>query len=118
MLLQMPAAVVVGGAALGGGSIGPLGTVFAAYILMMVVNILPELNVSVYYSTVAEDAILTLAVLTGSFSRNSSLAYHSRRAVLRWRARRNRLLSSQRYQSERRLALGLPPIATGAIGGR
>ena len=54
MLLQMFAAVVVGGTTLGGGRGGPLGTVFGAYILMMVVNILLVLNVSAYYSTVAE----------------------------------------------------------------
>ena len=51
MLLQMFAAVVVGGTPLGGGRGGPLGSVFGAYILMMVVNILLVLNVSAYYST-------------------------------------------------------------------
>ena len=65
MLLQMFAAVVVGGTKLGGGRGGPLGTVFGAYILMMVVNILLVLNVSAYYSTVAEGSILILAVLAG-----------------------------------------------------
>ena len=52
---------------LGGGRGGPLGTVFGAYILMMVVNILLVLNVSAYYSTIAEGVILILAVLAGSF---------------------------------------------------
>ena len=66
MLLQMFAAVVVGGTMLGGGRGGPLGTVFGAYMLMMVVNILLVLNVSAYYSTVAEGSILILAVLGGS----------------------------------------------------
>ncbi len=75
MLLQIFAAVVVGGTTLGGGRGGPLGTIFGAYILMMVVNILLELNVSAYYSTVAEGTILILAVLTGSFSRNSPLVH-------------------------------------------
>ena len=51
MLLQMFAAVVVGGTMLGGGRGGPLGSVFGAYMLMMVVNILLVLNVSAYYST-------------------------------------------------------------------
>src|SRR5208337_3806972 len=63
MLLQMFAAVVVGGTELGGGRGGPLGTVFGAYILMMLVNILLVLNVSAYYSTIAEGSILILAVL-------------------------------------------------------
>ena len=77
MLLQMFAAVVVGGTTLGGGRGGPLGTVFGAYILMMVVNILLVLNVSAYYSTVAEGSILILAVLAGALSRHSPLARHS-----------------------------------------
>ncbi len=62
----MFAAVVVGGTTLGGGRGGPLGSVFGAYVLMMVVNILLVLNVSAYYSTVAEGSILILAVLGGS----------------------------------------------------
>jgi ribose transport system permease protein len=106
MLLQVFAAVVVGGTTLGGGRGGPLGTIFGAYVLMMVVNILLELNVSAYYSTVAEGAILILAVLTGSFSRNSPLAHYIRRTVLRWRARRNGFLPSQRSLEARKLALG------------
>ena len=68
LLLQMFAAVVVGGTRLGGGRGGPLGTVFGAYILMIVVNILLVLNVSAYYSTIAEGTILILAVLAGSIS--------------------------------------------------
>ena len=94
MLLQIFAAVVVGGTTLGGGRGGPLGTIFGAYILMMVVNILLELNVSAYYSTVAEGTILVLAVLTGSFSRDSPLVQYSRGAILRLRARRQGLLPS------------------------
>src|SRR5208282_4867300 len=103
MLLQMFAAVVVGGTKLGGGRGGPLGTVFGAYILMMVVNILLELNVSAYYSTVAEGTILVLAVLTGSFSRDSPLVQYSRGAILRLRARRQGLLPSQRDLRTRKL---------------
>ena len=63
MLLQMFAAVVVGGTALGGGRGGPAGSIFGAYVLMIVVNILLVLNVSAYYSTIAEGVILLLAVL-------------------------------------------------------
>ena len=74
LLLSLFAAVVVGGSRLGGGQGGPLGTVFGAYILMMVVNILLVLNVSAYYSTIAEGAILVLAVLAGSLTRDSVLA--------------------------------------------
>jgi ribose transport system permease protein len=105
MLLQMFAAVVVGGTTLGGGRGGPLGTIFGAYVLMMVVNILLELNVSAYYSTVAEGTILILAVLTGSFSRNSPLVQYSRRLILTSRARRQGLLPSQRGPQARRLTM-------------
>ena len=45
---------------------------------MMVVNILLVLNVSAYYSTIAEGAILMLAVLAGSLTRDSPLATHLR----------------------------------------
>ena len=51
LLLQIFAAVVVGGTRLGGGRGGCVGSVFGAYILMMVVNILLVLNVSAYYTT-------------------------------------------------------------------
>ena len=54
LLLSLFAAVVVGGTRLGGGRGGPMGSVFGAYILMIVVNILLVLNVSAYFSTVAE----------------------------------------------------------------
>ena len=72
----MFAAVVVGGTRLGGGRGGPIGSIFGAYILMIVVNILLVLNVSAYYSTIAEGTILILAVLAGSM----------RIAIRRWRA--------------------------------
>jgi len=109
MLLQMFAAVVVGGTVLGGGRGGPLGTVFGAYILMMVVNILLVLNVSAYYSTVAEGTILILAVLAGSLNRDSQLARQIRHAVLRISARRLGLLPGQRSSEPRMLRL--PGIA-------
>jgi ribose transport system permease protein len=110
MLLQVFAAVVVGGTALGGGRGGPLGTVFGAYILMMVVNILLVLNVSAYYSTVAEGTILILAVLAGSVSPTSPLAQRIRKAVLRVQARRRGQLPAQRNAAAR--LLRLPDVAT------
>ena len=67
MLLQMFAAVVVGGTAAGRRARRCRSArSFGAYILMIVVNILLVLNVSAYYSTVAEGSILILAVLAGS----------------------------------------------------
>jgi ribose transport system permease protein len=91
MLLQMFAAVVVGGTALGGGRGGPAGSIIGAYVLMIVVNILLVFNVSAYYSTIAEGAILLLAVLAGEIRRNSRLARQIRSVITRfnaWRAGR------------------------------
>ena len=105
MLLQMFAAVVVGGTALGGGRGGPLGTVFGAYILMMVVNILLVLDVSAYYSTVAEGSILILAVLAGGLRADSPLARNVRSLILRVRARAEARLASQRPPEPRFLSL-------------
>jgi ribose transport system permease protein len=87
LLLQMFAAVVVGGTVLGGGRGGPVGTIFGAYILMIVVNILLVLNVSAYYQTIVEGCILVLAVLAGSVSRSSVLASQIRTGIRRVSAR-------------------------------
>ncbi|MBV9244175.1 MAG: ABC transporter permease [Methylobacteriaceae bacterium] len=115
MLVQVFAAVVVGGTRLGGGRGGAFGSIIGAYILMMVVNILLVLNVSAYYSSVAEGTILILAVLGASISRNSVLAHHLRLALTRWRAYRAGLLPSQRHGPEQRLAL---PPRTGTAAAR
>ena len=88
LLLQAFAAVVLGGTVLGGGRGGAVGSVVGAYILMIVVNILLVLNVSAYYSSVAEGAILILAVLGGSLTRHSPVADYTRLLVLKLRARR------------------------------
>ena len=95
MLLQVFAAVVVGGTLLGGGRGGIVGSIFGAYILMTVVNILLVLNVSAYYSTIAEGFILILAVLGASFNRDSTLARALRYSLTRWSARRRGWLVSQ-----------------------
>ena len=87
MLLQVFTAVVLGGTLLGGGRGGAVGSVVGAYILMIVVNILLVLNVSAYYSSVAEGAILVLAVLAGSLNRHSAAADYIRLARLKLRAR-------------------------------
>ena len=105
LLLSMFAAVVVGGTRLGGGQGGPVGTVFGAYILMIVVNILLVLNVSAYYSTIAEGTILILAVLAGSLSRDSVLASQLRLATARFGAWRNRKLPVQLDRTDRRLRI-------------
>ncbi|PDQ19835.1 ABC transporter permease [Mesorhizobium sanjuanii] len=108
LLLSMFAAVVVGGTRLGGGQGGPVGTVFGAYILMIVVNILLVLNVSAYYSTIAEGTILVLAALAGSISHASVLALQLRAARARFAAWRSGILPSQLEHADRRLRIARP----------
>ena len=78
MLLQIFTAVVLGGTLLGGGRGGCIGSVVGAYTLVLVVNILLVLNVSAYYSSVAEGLILILAVLAASLNRRSAVADYLR----------------------------------------
>ena len=111
LLLSMFAAIVVGGTRLGGGRGGPFGSVIGAYILMIVVNILLVLNISAYYSTIAESTILILAVLAGSLSRQSTLAQQIRTLTTRIRARRAGTLVSQLRQDDRRLATSRGDVA-------
>src|SRR5437588_417087 len=107
MLLQMFAAVVVGGTALGGGRGGPTGSIIGAYVLMIVVNILLVFNVSAYYSTIAEGLILLLAVLAGELRRNSRLARQLRSGITRFKAWRSGRLPRQRNRGAHRLTLPL-----------
>ena len=78
MLLQVFTAVVLGGTRLGGGRGGATGSIVGAYTLMIVVNILLVLNVSAYFSSVAEGTILLLAVLVASLNRQSPVAFYLR----------------------------------------
>lgn len=111
MLLQMFAAVVVGGTVLGGGRGGLLGTLFGAYILMLVVNTLLALNVSAFYSTIAEGGILLLAVLAGGLGAASPLGRNLRHARNWWQARRAGLLADQRQDKPRPVQLAALPQA-------
>ncbi len=104
LLLPVFAAVVIGGSRLGGGKGGPLGSVFGAFILMITVNILLALEVSAYFSTIAEGVVLLIAVLAGSFSGNSTLSEQIRHGLAAIRASRGRLLVFQRDHADRRLA--------------
>ncbi len=110
MLLQIFAAVVVGGTVLGGGRGGLVGSIFGAYILMIVVNILLVLNVSAYYSTVTEGVILILAVLAGALGRRARLALWLRSTAQRIKAARQGMLPRQTKQSAVRFRL--PVVAT------
>lgn len=105
MLLQIFAAVVIGGTRLGGGKGGCVGSIFGAYVLMMVVNVLLVLNVSAYYSTIAEGVILVLAVLGASVSWSSTLAQHIRDGRSRLAAVRAGMLPRQLGSENRLLAM-------------
>jgi ribose transport system permease protein len=107
LLLQIFAAVVVGGTLLGGGRGGPVGSIIGAYVLMIVVNILLVLNVSAYYETIVEGCILILAVLAGSFGRQSVLVRQTRGALARLRAWRAGTLPRQGDRSSARLSFAL-----------
>lgn len=108
LLLQMFASIVVGGTLLGGGRGGPVGTIFGAYVLMMVVNILLVMNVPAFYSSIVEGTILIFAVLGASLNRSSVLATTLRTIALRLAARRQGRLPHQLALSERRLSLPAP----------
>ena len=83
MLLQTFTAVVLGGTLLGGGRGGAVGSVFGAYTLMLMINILLALDVSAYYSTIAEGIVLIAAVFVSSLGRDSiALAVAAARARL------------------------------------
>ena len=72
LLLQTFTAVVLGGTLLGGGRGSAVGSVFGAYTLMLMINILLVLDVSAYYATVVEGIVLILAVFTSSIGRDSA----------------------------------------------
>lgn len=116
LLLSIFAAVVVGGTRLGGGRGGPMGSVFGAYILMIVVNILLVLNVSAYYSTVVEGVILIIAALAAAANSDPVPVRQARAAAARWRAWRAGTLPRQLGGADRRLpaSTALPPAAPAA----
>lgn len=108
MLLQIFTAVVLGGTLLGGGRGGCVGTVVGAYTLVLVVNILLVLNVSAYYSSVAEGLILILAVLAASLNRRSAVADYLRLGWLKLRARLDGTAPRAHPTAARPFALPLP----------
>ena len=113
MLLQVFTAVVLGGTVLGGGRGGAVGSVIGAYILMIVVSILLVLNVSAYYSSVAEGTILILAVLAGSLGRHMPAAEYLRLLSLRLRARMDGTLAAKHPGTPIRPALPDPAHRAG-----
>ena len=70
-LLKIFAAVVLGGTLIGGGRGGCVGTVFGALTLTIILTIFLLLGMRTWYVPLAEGAILILAVLGLSMSRES-----------------------------------------------
>jgi len=98
LLLQVFAAVVIGGTLLGGGRGGCVGSIFGSFSLLMVVNILLVLNISAYFSTVAEGIILILAVVNRSFRRGSKLMTTFSDLSRHWRVRGHRAAAAAAAQ--------------------
>ena len=95
LLLQSFTAVVLGGTLLGGGRGSAAGSVVGAFTLMLMVNILLALDVSAYYSTIAEGVVLVLAVVVSSVGSGSVAVQSVRRAGLWFGARGSGLLARQ-----------------------
>lgn len=94
ILLQTFTAVVLGGTSLAGGRGGALGSVLGAYTLMVMVNILLSLDVSAYYSTVAEGIVLIVAAMAGALGSEAPLRRYLSSVGLRLKARRAGLSAS------------------------
>ncbi len=95
LLLQSFTAVVLGGTLLGGGRGSAVGSVIGAYTLMLMINLLLALDVSAYFSTIAEGVVLVLAVVGASISSDSVAVQSLRRAGLWLRARSSGSLAGQ-----------------------
>jgi ribose transport system permease protein len=81
LIIPILIAVILGGSQIGGGG-GCLGTVFAAFTLVLISDLLLVLDVSSSYTPIVESAVLILAVISGSIGRNTVLAEHVGRARL------------------------------------
>lgn len=95
MLLQIFAAVVLGGTLIGGGRGGCVGTIFGALTLTVVVNIFLVLGVRTYYTPIVEGVILILAVLGFSLGRESPIVGITRFWRMTLRAMRESSLPSK-----------------------
>lgn len=88
MLLQIFAAVVLGGTLIGGGRGGLTGTFFGALTLTTIVSIFLVLGVRTFYTPIVEGVILMLAVLGFSVGRHWPLVAilgNLRRGLAAWR---------------------------------
>ena len=115
MLLQIFAAVVLGGTLIGGGRGGCVGTVFGALTLTIVVNIFLVLGVRTYYTPIVEGVILILAVLGFSLNRQAPVVGVVRYWVQTVRAMRQSALPSRLQPFKERISLaGLLGTASGS----
>lgn len=71
LLLPVFVAVVLGGTSFAGGRGTPIGAIFGALTLMLVVNLLLVFNVPTYYASVVEGLLLVAAVLSQSLGGSS-----------------------------------------------
>lgn len=109
MLLQIFAAVALGGTVLGGGRGGAIGSIIGAYTLMIAVNILLTLDVPAYYSSVAEGLLLILAVLGGTLNRSAPIAGYIRLGLTTLKARRDGTLAAAHKSEPNRPVLPAAP---------
>jgi ribose transport system permease protein len=74
-LIPILTAVILGGSQIGARG-GCLGTVFAAFTLVLISDLLLVLDISSSYTPMVESAVLVLAVISGLLGRNTVLAEH------------------------------------------
>ena len=120
MLLQIFAAVVLGGTLIGGGRGGCVGTIFGALTLTIVVNIFLVLGVRTYYTPIVEGVILLLAVLGFSLGREAPLVAVARYWRLTLRGLREGALPGRLAPQGPTIglaAIGRPRAAAGALPG-
>jgi ribose transport system permease protein len=75
LIIPILTAVILGGSQVGGGG-GCLGTVFAAFTIVLISDLLLVLDVSSSYTPIVESLVLILAVVSGLIGRNTPLAEH------------------------------------------
>jgi ribose transport system permease protein len=73
LIIPILTAVILGGSQIGAGG-GCLGTVFAAFTLVLISDLLLVLDISSSYTPIVESAVLVLAVISGLIGRNTALA--------------------------------------------
>ena len=120
LIIPILTAVILGGSQMGGGG-SCLGTVFAAFTLVLISDLLLVLDVSSSYTPIVESAVLMLAVISNSIGRNTTLAEHIGRARLALAGMRARSLP-RTLTAERPPRLGLaytlrpdPELPKGAL---